>query len=79
MLILTRKPGESLVMDDNIRITVISVRGNQVRIGIEAPKEVHVFREEIAVLPPEEILAASKKHRPDSRELTNQTKESTTQ
>lgn len=49
MLILTRKPGETLVLGDNITVTVLSVRGNQVRIGVNAPKDVHVNREEIHI------------------------------
>ena len=47
MLILTRKPEESIVIGDDTEITVLSVRGNQVRIGIKAPDEVPVHREEI--------------------------------
>ncbi|NBI12304.1 carbon storage regulator CsrA [[Haemophilus] felis] len=47
MLILTRKAGESLLIGDDISITVLSVRGNQVKIGINAPKDVSVHREEI--------------------------------
>ncbi len=47
MLILTRKIGESLMIDDNIIITVLGVKGTQVRIGINAPKEIIVHREEI--------------------------------
>lgn len=47
MLILTRKVGESLLIGDDISITVLSVRGNQVKIGINAPKDVSVHREEI--------------------------------
>ncbi len=47
MLILTRRIGETLVIDDNTRLTVLGVKGNQVRIGITAPKEVTVDREEI--------------------------------
>ncbi len=47
MLILTRRIGETLVIDDNTRLTVLGVKGNQVRIGINAPKEVTVDREEI--------------------------------
>ncbi|AXH82369.1 TPA: carbon storage regulator CsrA [Haemophilus influenzae] len=47
MLILTRKVGESILIGDDISITVLSVRGNQVQLGVEAPKEVSVHREEI--------------------------------
>lgn len=49
MLILTRKPGETLVLGDDITVTVLSVKGNQVRIGVNAPKDVHVNREEIHI------------------------------
>jgi carbon storage regulator len=47
MLILTRKTGESLKIGNDITVTVLQVKGNQVRIGIEAPKDVQVHREEI--------------------------------
>jgi carbon storage regulator len=47
MLILTRRIGESLVIGDDIFITILGVKGNQTRIGINAPKEVSVHREEI--------------------------------
>ena len=47
MLILTRRVGETLVIGDDIRITVLGVRGNQVRMGVNAPKNVAVHREEI--------------------------------
>lgn len=47
MLVLTRKEGEAMIIGDNIRLTVIAVKGGQVRIGIEAPKEVAVHREEL--------------------------------
>jgi carbon storage regulator len=47
MLILTRRIGESLMIGDNVNITVLGIRGNQVRIGVNAPKEVAVHREEI--------------------------------
>ena len=47
MLILTRKVGESLMIGDEIALTVVGVKGNQVRIGIKAPKDVAVHREEI--------------------------------
>ena len=47
MLILTRRVGESLVIGDDVNVTVLGVRGNQVRLGVDAPKEVAVHREEI--------------------------------
>lgn len=47
MLILTRRIGETLMVGDNVSITVLGVKGNQVRIGVNAPKEVSVHREEI--------------------------------
>jgi len=47
MLVLTRKLGESITIGDDIRITVMAVKGNQVKIGIEAPTETKIYREEI--------------------------------
>jgi carbon storage regulator len=47
MLILTRNTNETIVINDDIRITVIDVKGSQVRIGIDAPKDVAVHRKEI--------------------------------
>ena len=47
MLILTRKSGESLMIGDEVTVTVLGVKGNQVRVGINAPKSVAVHREEI--------------------------------
>ena len=47
MLILTRRVGESLMIGDEVTVTVLGVKGNQVRVGVNAPKEVAVHREEI--------------------------------
>lgn len=47
MLILTRRVGESLIIGEDVTVSVLAVKGNQVRIGIDAPKNVRVDREEI--------------------------------
>ena len=47
MLILTRRVGETLKIGDNVNVTVLGVKGNQVRIGVDAPRDVAVHREEI--------------------------------
>lgn len=47
MLLLGRQAGQSLIIDDNIKITVTAIKGGQVRIGIEAPDNIKVYREEI--------------------------------
>jgi carbon storage regulator len=49
MLVLTRKIGESLAINDNVRVTVLEVKGKTVRLGIEAPADVKVYRQEILV------------------------------
>lgn len=47
MLVLTRRIGETLVIGDDVKVTVLGIKGNQVRLGIKAPKDVEVHREEI--------------------------------
>ncbi|NCN27877.1 carbon storage regulator CsrA [bacterium] len=47
MLVLTRKIGEAIVIDDDVKITIVQVKGKQVRLGIEAPRETKIHREEI--------------------------------
>jgi carbon storage regulator CsrA len=47
MLILTRKIGETLMVGDNVTVKVLSVKGNQIRLGVEAPRNISVHREEV--------------------------------
>lgn len=47
MLALTRKKGESLIVNNNIEITVLDVRGDQIKIGIQAPKNIPIYRKEV--------------------------------
>ena len=47
MLALTRKKGESLILNNNIEVTLLEIRGDQVKIGIAAPKEVPIYRKEV--------------------------------
>jgi len=65
MLVLNRKEGESLVIDDNIKVVVLKVQGRQVKIGIQAPRETKIAREEIAnkadSAPVAEVINLSKK------------------
>ena len=63
MLILTRRVGEMLMIGDDVTVTVLGVKGNQVRIGVNAPKDVAVHREEIY----QRILSEG----PDNKDSTN--------
>ena len=47
MLVLSRKKGESIVIAGNIKVTVVEIRGDRIRLGIEAPKDVPVYRQEV--------------------------------
>ena len=47
MLILTRKPGESVYIGDKIKITIVEIKGHQIRVGIDAPTDLRIYREEI--------------------------------
>ncbi len=47
MLILTRKPGESIFIGDQIKVTIVEIKGSQIRLGVEAPKDLRIYREEI--------------------------------
>lgn len=47
MLVLTRKPGEQIVIGNNIRVTVLAIQGSQIKLGIDAPGDVSIFRSEL--------------------------------
>lgn len=59
MLALTRKKGESIIINNNIEISILEMRGDQVKIGISAPKEVPVYRKEVYLQIQEENRAAT--------------------
>lgn len=59
MLVLTRRLGESINVGDNIKITIVDIDGKQVKVGIEAPKEVPIFREEVYERIKEENIRAA--------------------
>ena len=59
MLALSRKKNEAIIIDNNIEITVLDIRGDQVKIGVEAPKNVKVFRQEVFAAIQSENKAAS--------------------
>ena len=58
MLALTRKKGESLIINNNIEITILEIRGEQIKIGITAPKDVSIYRKEVYLQIQEENKAA---------------------
>lgn len=68
MLILTRRVGETLMIGDSVTVTVLGVKGNQVRLGITAPRDVTVHREEIfqRIHPESDTAAAVPKDKPAS-------------
>ena len=66
MLILTRRVGESVMIEDEVTVTVLSVKGNQVRVGINAPRHIAVHREEIYErLKSEQRLSAPEGQQPE--------------
>lgn len=70
MLVLTRKPGESLRIGDDIRITVVEIDGSNIKIGIDAPRSVSIYREEVYQRIKEENQAAVAKSDVDMGSLT---------
>ena len=72
MLVLSRKKNESIIINDNITVTVIEIRGDKVRLGIEAPKEVTVHRREVyeAIHGQGPLPAKSREHEPNPAPVT---------
>jgi len=70
MLVLTRKPGESLRIGDDVRITVVEIDGSNIKIGIDAPRSVAIYREEVYQKIKEENQAAVAKAEVDMHSLT---------
>lgn len=60
MLILTRKPGESLYIGDSVKVTIVEIKGHQIRVGIDAPADLRIYREEIYLQILEENRQAAK-------------------
>jgi carbon storage regulator len=71
MLILTRKSGEGIRIGDSITLRIVEIRGNQVRLGVEAPKNVSVHREEIYEMIRQQNTLAAKSSPASAEELTN--------
>lgn len=72
MLILTRRVGETLIIGDDVNVTVLGVKGNQVRIGVNAPKEVSVHREEIYLRIQQEKEGGTPVDAPEEEQEDNQ-------
>ena len=68
MLALTRKTGQSIIINDDIEITVVDIKGDQVRLGIEAPKSMKIFRKEII----DEVLVENKRAAAATTSSTNE-------
>lgn len=69
MLVLTRKLGQKLIISDNIVVTVLDVRGDTIKLGIDAPRSISIFREELL----QEVRDANQTARPNAKHLDNVT------
>ena len=72
MLVLTRKLGESIAIDDHIKIVVVQIKGKQVRLGIKAPQETKIHREEVYQAIQEQNTAASHSSLENISKLSNE-------
>lgn len=71
MLVLTRKLGESIAIDDHIKIRVVQIKGKQVRLGIEAPRDTKIHREEVYVSIQDQNKASSSSSAEKAQEVAN--------
>jgi carbon storage regulator len=71
MLVLTRKVGESLIIGDNIKVTIVEAKGSHIRVGINAPDDCRIFREEIYLKVQEQNRLASSWEMADFRKAVN--------
>ena len=71
MLVLTRKLGESIAIDDHIKIRVVQIKGKQVRLGIEAPKDTKIHREEVYLAIQDQNKESSQVSADQSKTLAN--------
>jgi carbon storage regulator len=69
MLVLSRKPGERVLIGENVSVTIVRIGPNSVRLGIDAPRELNIVREELCIDVPLEAVAATPEAEP--AELTN--------
>lgn len=75
MLVLTRKQDETIIINEKIKITVVEVEGNKVKLGIDAPPEIAIYREEVLEDIQQENLAASRLRIIRSKQFSQQLKE----
>lgn len=72
MLVLTRKLGESISIDDDVKIVVLQIKGRQVRLGIEAPRDTKIHREEVYLAIQEQNKAASESKPAEVKKVAKQ-------
>ncbi len=75
MLVLTRRLGESIVISDNIKITVVDIEGRQIKIGVQAPKDITIFREEVYERIKQENIQAARASMQDIRKAAQMLKD----
>ncbi len=71
MLILSRKEDEKILIDEDIKISIVEIKGNQVKIGIEAPQDVEILREEVFKSVEKENIQATKERKIGLKQLKN--------